>query len=629
MTRSRLLLLVAAALLCAAASFERTEERTPCADFDAMRRPFFGDTHVHTAYSFDAAGQGTRGTPRAAYRFARGESIGIQPYDASGRPGTEVQLRRPLDFAIVTDHSDLLGETRICQTPSAAGYDSLVCTVTRRWPLLGYMLVNGYVYGSDAPQRYSFCGPGGSRCLEAARPPWHEIQAAAEEFYDRSAACEFTTFVGYEWTGMPGGANLHRNVIFRNEVVQAAPTTYLETPRVEGLWRALREQCIDLGNRCDALAIPHNPNVSNGSMFSAVSDGARLSARDARTRSAMEPLLEVTQHKGDSECRAGAEDELCDYETLPWPRMMDAALPWRWQPPPPLSYAREALTAGLEWQAELGANPYKLGLIGSTDSHFATPGLVDEDRFVGHAAGTVSARFGIPDFPDDPRFNPGGLAVLWAEENSRDALFAAMRRREAYGTSGPRMVVRFFGGWALPRDLCEGASFAARGYAAGVPMGADLPSREIGDEAPRFAVLALRDPAPAAGPSAPLQRIQIVKSWVEDGRGRERVFELAGDPGNGAAVDPLTCKPRGDGFDSLCGLWTDPDFDPSSPALYYARVLENPSCRWNAYVCNRRGIDCNDPETVPASLASCCDPAIPRTIQERAWTSPIWYEPTG
>jgi len=620
-------LFIACALPGSANAFERTETRVPCAHSEPLRRPFFGDTHVHTAFSFDAWGQGTLARPRDAYRFAQGEAIGIQPYDAAGKPGGHIQLRRPLDYAVVTDHSDLFGETQICQTPGLPGYSSLVCRVVRRFPKLGYMLVNGAIYSSEHPKRYSFCGPGGVRCLDAGRGPWQEIQDAAEAAYDRSAACSFTSFVGYEWTAMPGGRNIHRNVIFRNEVVQDYPTTYIETPTQEGLWHALESQCLDAPGRCDVIAIPHNSNVSAGRMFTTTRpDGGPITAADARTRARLETLVEVTQHKGDSECRPGAQDELCDYETLPYPIMMDMATGNRPAKLPPLIYAREVLTEGLVQQRRLGVNPFKFGLIGATDTHLAAPGKVDEDQHQGHAAGTVDARFGVPPFPDRPDFNPGGLGVLWAEENSRDALFAAMRRREAYGTSGPRMTLRFFGGWDYPAGLCSDPDFVAKGYAGGVPMGGDLP--HSGQRAaPRFATFALRDPGGNGSPSTPLQRVQIVKGWADARGGHERVFEVAGNPENGASVDLASCQLRGKGFDRLCSVWGDPDFDPEAPAFYYARVVEDPSCRWNTYVCNRAAVDCSDPGSVPHAMRACCDPAVPKTIQERAWSSPIWYTP--
>jgi hypothetical protein len=258
---------------------------------------------------------------------------------------------------------------------------------------------------------------------------------------------------------------------------------------------------------------------------------------------------------------------------------------------------------------------------------WGAPGLVAEDAFVGHAAGTVTARLEIPRMPDRLDFNPGGLAVLWAEENSRDALFEAMRRREAYGTSGPRITARFFGGFDLPADLCAAPDFAARGYASGVPMGGDLSAAPDPSSALHFAVWALRDPGVPEHPGTALQRVQIVKGWVADGAAHEKVFEVAGDPSNGASVDAGSCAPTGSGFEDLCAVWRDPEFDPALPAVYYARVVENPSCRWNAWVCLAEQVDCSAPASVPDELASCCDPEVPRTIQERAWTSPIWYTP--
>jgi hypothetical protein len=603
----------------------RTETREPCANADPLRRPFFGDTHVHTALSFDAAGQGTRNGPHEAYRFARGEAVGIQPYGDDGAPLRTVQLRRPLDFAVVTDHSELLGELHICNTPGLAGHDSTVCRVHRRWPWLGYVLVNGSMLDQRAPRRYRFCGEDGARCREAALAPWREIQDAAEAFYDRTSGCRFTTFVGYEWSGNPDSKMIHRNVVFRNAVAPPEPANYVDDRTGERLWQRLRAECLEAGTGCDVLVIPHNANLSGGELFAtAREDGSPLTASEAELRASLEVLLEVNQHKGDSECRQSTTDGLCGFEKLPFATMRQSALPWTWSDPPANSFAREVLGAGLALQERIGVNPFKLGLIAASDTHLATPGLVDEDRFAGHAAGRFTSRTEVPPLPDNWWFNPGGLAGVWAEENARDALFEAMRRKEAWGTSGPRIVVRFFGGFALPADLCAAHDFAAQGYAKGVPMGGDLPPAPSPGAKPVFAVSALRDPGTADHPGTPLERIQIVKLWVEDGAARERVIDVAGAPG-GAGVDLATCALRGGGADQLCATWTDPDFDARRPALYYARVVENPSCRWIQWSCNERRVDCSS--RVSGGLASCCDPDVPKVIQERAWTSPIWWTP--
>jgi hypothetical protein len=624
-----------------AQSFEGTEEREPCTEHDPLRRPYFGDTHVHTAFSFDASALGVRNTPRDAYRFARGEERGLQPFDTGGEALRRARLRRPLDFAMVSDHAGLLGELHICNTPGAEGHDSLVCRIYRRWPLLSYYLVNSRAFNTSHPVRYGFCGPGGVRCLEAAAIPWREIQRAAEAAYDRSAACAFTSFVGYEWTGGPDGNMIHRNVVFRNEVVPPSPTSYLDENTPEGLWRRLHRDCLDAADRCDVLTIPHNSNLSNGALFlTETADGLPITRDDALERAFLEPLVEIMQHKGDSECRLGGRagagpDELCSFEKLPFAKMDQQPLSFRWTAPAPNSFVREALAEGLVQEQKLGANPFKYGIVASTDSHLGTPGLVAEDAFPGHAAGSAASAVGVPLMPDAPFFGPGGLAVLWAEENSRDALFAAMRRREAYGTSGPRLIARFFGGWGYRDDMCDGDRFAQRGYEGGVPMGGDLPpapalasaSTFAAAPAPTFAVWALRDAGTTEHPGALLQRVQIVKIWLENSAARERVYEIAGDPDNGADVDLMTCERRGPGFDSLCAVWRDPDFDPSARSLYYTRIVENPSCRWNRYVCNAHAVDCSRPSSVPSELEPCCDPTVPQTIQERAWTSPIWYAP--
>ncbi len=617
--------LLALVLVPAGVGAERSETREACAGFDPLRRVFFGDLHVHTVFSHDASTQGTRATPRDAYRFARGEPLGAPPWEGE-RPLRTLQLDRPLDFVAITDHAELLGEVRICETPGLPGHDSLVCRLHRWWPRASFFVMNAKHSLGDR-KRFGFCGEGGRHCLEAARTPWREIQDAAEAAYDRSAACRFTSFVGYEWTASDETRNLHRNVIFRNERVPELPISVYEEPRAEGLWRALQAAC-SVEEGCQVLAIPHNSNLSDGLMFATVEDGRPLDRETARLRAAMEPLVEVMQHKGDSECSPlSSSDELCAFEKLSIANFMQNYLPWGAEPPAPSSFVRRALLEGLLQEQRLGLNPFRFGLMASTDTHLGAAGFVSEEGFQGHGgAGTPQTR--LPEgLPDNPEYGPGGLAAIWAEENSRDALFDAMLRREVYGTSGPRLRVRLFGGWNYPDDLCERPDWVARGYAGGVPMGGVLPARGEAQSAPRFAVSALRDPGSESQPGLPLQRIQIVKGWIEGGEPREAVFEVAGDPKNGADVDLASCTPRGPGADSLCGVWEDPDFDASQRAFYYARVLENPSCRWSQYVCNAYQVDCRAAGGLPAELRACCDPGHRPTQQERAWTSPIWYSP--
>jgi hypothetical protein len=616
------------------AAVERSERREPCRDRDALRRPFFGDLHVHTAHSLDASTQGTRILPRDAYRFARGERVGLQPHVDGAASRRHAQLERALDFAAVTDHAEFFGETRICNDPSLAGYGSVVCGVYRRWPRLAFFVMNGRLSGLTQPERHRFCGPAGERCIDAASGAWRDIRDAAEAAYDRSSRCAFTTFVAYEWTASVNTRNLHRNVLFRDERVPELPASAVEAPTPWRLWSALESGCTLALPGCAYLAIPHNSNLSGGSMFESLGPGGEaLGAEEARTRIRNEPLVEIMQHKGSSECRigVGTQDELCDFELLPYDSFIGRYLEFAREAPKLASFVRNALGEGLRVEERLGVNPFKLGILASTDTHLGTPGLVDEEGYPGHGgAGAAIGDELPPGLLDTIEYNPGGLAGIWAEENSRDALFAALARREVFATSGPRIAVRLFAGFELPDDLCRREDFAAVGYARGVAMGADLappPASAASPRGPALAALALRDPGGGAGPGAALERIQIVKLWLEEGVAQERVVDVASAGAGSLPLDPASCESGDGGRAALCSVWRDPDFDPGQRALYYARVLEIPTCRWSTRACHAAGVDCTDPAGVADGWEACCDPDWPKSVQERAWTSPIWYAP--
>ena len=615
-------------------SYNITEEREPCTTHDPLRKAYFGDLHVHTSISLDAAMQNTITTPQDAYRYAKGETISIPPYGENNAVLKTATIDRPLDFAAITDHAEVLGEERLCSTPGSEGYWSLACMGLRwvpRWAGIYFL------HNASSAKRLGFCGEDGSLCRNAALGPWQETQQAAESAYDRSSGCEFTSFVAYEWTGAKftdNGqtiANLHRNVIFKNAEVPGLPGSFIEESTAPALWQHLQTDCSEAEGNCDAVVIPHNANISLGLMFQDVlPDGRQITVDDAKRRQRYETLVELIQHKGASECYFGPNttDELCDFEQLPWNSFSGNTFDYLAEPiQPNAGFAREVLKNGLLQQQRLGVNPFKFGFIGSTDTHRAMAGGVSERDFPGHGgAGNAGAAVDAQGLPDEWEFNPGGLTVLYAEENSRDSLFAAMQRREAYATSGPRMNVRFFASDNFAENLCEQTDFVEQGYAQGVPMGADMQLNT--GQAPVFAVSALKDPGTINAPGVDLQRIQIIKGWIDDqGQTHEQVFDVAGNPNNGASVDLNTCQTKGAGAKSLCTVWKDPGFDEQQSAFYYARVLENPSCRWNTYICNQQKVDCANPDALNAQQAQCCQAEMKKTIQERAWTSPIWYSP--
>ncbi len=606
-----------------------------CDGYDPLRKPLFGDSHVHTTLSYDANVRGTRLGHADAYRFARGEPIGIQPYDDEGNSLRIIQRERPLDWVAISDHAEYLGTVAQCTDPERPAYNHPQCELYRGDPLESF--ANFGLITSQPPDKVAYpelCGDGGEHCLQAGMDVWSDVQDVAAAFHDSSSACEFTALLAYEWTPNPATNNLHRNVIFRNDVVPDQAVGYFDEQYVEGLWQHLRSKCIDADNRCDALTIPHNPNLSNGTFFQPLDqNGDPIDTAYAAERAFMEPIVEIYQHKGDSECLPGQtiSDELCGFEKLPFANFA-AITVGIFTDPDPRDFLRAALGKGMQLESTLGVNPFKHGIVASTDTHIAAPGHTAERGYAGHGnvgKGATATEFEIGLV--DRAFNSGGgLAVVWAEENSREAIFNAMRRKETYGTSGPQIVVRFFGGWSYRSNMCDDPSFASRGYEGGVPMGGDL-SAAPNDSAPTFLLSAIQDPGTEAIPGTPLQRIQIVKGWLnEAGEYEVQVFDVGGNPDNGATVDVETCEPQPGtgGFSELCTTWTDPSFDPGRSALYYARVIENPVCRWSTWQCNLDGVDCDRPETVTEGYEACCNGEVPQTIQERAWTSPIWYTPS-
>jgi len=636
-------LLVAGVALGEPVPWRRTETRMSCADFAPLRQPLFGDLHVHTSVSHDASLRLTRVTPRDAYAFAKGATVLLPAED--GEQSRSVTIDRPLDFTAVTDHAEFFGEVLLCNTAESPAYDAPLCVGARtlsdpdteRLEFLSWSTPLGLL---NPPSGQPICSLAGVDCDVAAVSVWADVQAAAEESYDRSDACGFTTLVGYEHSAAPGGSHLHRNVIFRNAVVPAVATSYLETGESgapQPLWAALERDCTDAGTGCEALTIPHNSNLSGGLRWPDPID-----IDDARRRQRREPLVEIFQHKTSSECHfdrsvglgAGTADELCAFERDPRDRQLPIIRPV--ESYPRRNMVRNVLEDGLAIERTLGVNPFRLGILASTDTHTGTPGATAERGWQG-ARGVVDAtdalRIAGGSFAElQMRFNPGGLAVVWAEERSRDAIFAALARRETYGTSGTRPTVRFFGG-AIGAGACGSPTLVEDAYRAGVPMGGELgPSRD--GAAPSFLVWAQKDPA-----GVDLQRVQIVKGWVDAaGEVHETVVDLAGDAGNGAGVDEATCAPTGAGAAELCAVWTDPDFDPTRESFYYVRVLENPTCRWHAWACKDAGVDpfaadcLEQAAVVGAPFDQCCDgqdPWVTPVIQERAWTSPVWYRPRG
>ena len=611
---------------------------SPYVGRDSATDVFWGDTHVHSSWSPDAgAGGNTRIGPDQAYQFARGDTV-------TGQNGMPVRLRRPLDFLVVADHSEYMG---LYPMLAEKHPDLLASETGARWARL---IEEGK--RSQVGAEFAMGLPSGQDLIESPafqRAVWDRVIANAERYDDPG---RFTAFIGYEWSSMPGGANLHRIVLFADgaeQTSQVIPFRSIDSREPEALWRYLADYEQKTGGR--VLAIPHNSNLSAGRMFELVdSQGQPFTKAYAEKRRRWEPLVEATQIKGDSETAPflSPDDEFADYGT--WDEAAGMAPgpheDWMYEG----EYVRTALGNGLRVGDELGVNPFELGLIGSTDSHSGLATADDDDFWgkfssnepaPGRAAEPWAKNFLPPEgsearrqyeaagFADRPqpsqmmtwRLVASGYAAVWARANTREALFDAMRRRETYATTGPRMVVRFFGGWAFEGDDAFAPDLAAVGYAKGTPMGGVLAKAPKG-VAPSFLVSALRDPE-----GANLDRVQIVKQWIDDqGKRQERIFDVAlsGDrkPGPdgrnrepvGNTVDLATATYRNTiGAALLTKVWTDPDFDPKRAAVYYVRVLEIPTPHWTTYDAVRFDVPLVD--------------EYPKSTQERAYTSPIWYVP--
>jgi hypothetical protein len=590
---------------------------------------FFGDTHLHTSASMDAGAFGNRLGIDEAYRFARGEEV-------TSSTGLKVRLSRPLDFLVVADHSDNMG---FFPDLFAGDPDILADPTGKRWYGMvqegGAKGVQAALEIIDSFSKGTF--PDALMYLPGTAPyrsAWEQTIKAADRFNDPG---RFTAFIGYEWTSqVPPGNNLHRVIVYRDggdKAIRTVPfTTYPPTGSVvpEDLWEVLQAYEDKTGGRL--LAIAHNGNLSNGMMFPWAENpatGDPLSKLYVETRARWEPLYEATQIKGDGEAHPflSPDDEFADFEN--WDKGNLNLSELKTDDMLKGEYAREALKTGLRLEQELGTNPYKFGMVGSTDSHTSLA-TAQEDNFFGKHSGTEpgASRW------EHPVIDLGsvkvlgweqvssGYAAVWAAENTREAIWDAMKRRETYATTGSRMIVRFFGGWDFEPSDAESRNPAFAGYSKGVPMGGDL--REApGRKAPTFLVAARKDPF-----GGNLDRIQIVKGWLDaDGKTREKIHDVAwGDadrrkpgkdgklPAVGNTVDVANATWTNTiGDPELIAVWKDPEFDPEHRAFYYVRVLEIPTPRWTAYDAKRFGVKMS--------------PEVPMTTQERAYTSPIWYTP--
>ncbi|MCY1746335.1 DUF3604 domain-containing protein [Ensifer sp. SL37] len=598
---------------------------SPYAGRNFPTRPLFGDTHLHTGASFDAGAFGARLTPRDAYRFARGAEI----MASSGQPA---KLSRPLDFLVVADHSDNMGmfpdlfagKPEVISDPQAKTWYEMIKSGQGGKAALEIIfsfskgtLPQSMIYGPDT---------------RPYKNAWHDTIKAAEEYNEPG---RFTALIGYEWTSNTAGNNLHRNVIFRDnadkasEVVPYTTIKPLGSDNPRDLWKWMQAYEDKTGG--NVLAIAHNGNLSNGLMFPMIESftGKPVDKAYVEQRARWERLYETTQTKGTGEAHPAlspndefANFEIWDFGNLDASERKTAEML-------EFEYARSALKNGLKLEAGLGTNPYKFGLVGSSDSHTGLTAMEEENFFGKTTPQEPSPERLTATFVKDPKTNitvmdwevgASGYAAVWADENTRESIWDAMQRKETYATTGPRMLVRFFGGWDFGPADAENRNPGALGYAKGVPMGADLTAAPDG-KAPTFLVAALRDPI-----GANLDRYQIIKGWLDDkGETHEQVYDVAwgGDrkpgadgkvPSVGDTVDVANATWTNTiGAPELIAVWKDPQFDPRQKAFYYGRVLEIPTPRWTAYDAMRFG-------TKPLE-------GTRMTVTERAYTSPIWYTP--
>jgi len=612
---------------------------------NALKNVYWGDTHVHTHESFDAALFGTTLTIEDAYRFAKGE-----PLRSDG--GEKMQLSRPLDFVAITDHAEGFGSRTRCGDADLSWFESLNCSVMETPNVATFTLIRALASarvrelepdpnvpaGVHRPTKREhpvrtgvpICsrGEGGvERCLRDARSDWARYIALADAHNEPGV---LTTFAAYEYSPvLPDAGKHHRNVLFNGSDLPEHAISSMDVGNAIDLWRGLEATCT---GDCDFLTIPHNMNKGWGLFYSRYTwDGGSYDDEGWRLRKRREPLAEMYQIKGASECAlgVGATDEECAFSQVLAPCEQGEETGCAFE----TGFARQGLKIGLELDRELGYNPFAFGMIGSTDTHNGNPGDVEEWDFVDKVGLITSPairrlRDRRDASPDDKPYQSilkfhtsGGLAAVWAEENTRDALFAAMKRREVYATSGPRMTLRFFAGWGFDESIASERDAVAIATAGGVPMGGVLRPAASDAASPTFYVAAQGD-----WMSAPLQRVQIIKGWIDaEGKTHEKVRDIAcADglevdpatlrcPDNGASVDLKSCKPTGDtGAMQLTTAWKDPDFDRAQGAFYYVRVLQNPTCRWSTYDALRLG---REP-----------DPRVPATLRERVWSSPIWID---